>query len=245
MRNQIVILAAGKGTRMGNSNVPKVLVMLKNKPLILYILEQVEKINQLLKPIIVVGYMADKVRAVLGNDYTYALQKQQLGTAHAVMAALPYVEAENVLVLYGDMPFITAESLQSLMRAHHEKKSILSMFTATVASFDGEFSSLYSYGRIIRDASGNITKSVELKDATEEQKKITEVNPCIYMFNTPWLEKSLKLIQNTNNQKEYYLTDLVEIAIRENIQIHSFPLDPREVIGVNSMEDLKKAESLF
>src|SRR5579872_4621873 len=98
MRNQIVILAAGKGTRMGNSNIPKVLVMLKNKPLILYLLEEVEKINQLAKPVVVVGFHGEKVRAVLGDSFSYVNQQDQLGTAHAVMAAKPKIKSENILV---------------------------------------------------------------------------------------------------------------------------------------------------
>src|ERR1700744_4976794 len=114
MRNQIVILAAGEGTRVGRDDMPKVLVMLKNQPLILYILRQIENINQLAKPVIVVGYMADKVKAVLGNDYLYAYQDQQLGTAHALNSARHQVSGENILVLYGDMPFIKAESLKEL-----------------------------------------------------------------------------------------------------------------------------------
>ncbi len=119
MRNQIVILAAGKGTRIGGS-VPKVLVMLKNKPLILYLLEEIEKINQLAKPVIVVGHKFQEVRDVLGESYLYAIQQEQLGTADAVKAALPKVKAENILVLYGDMPFLKASSLKKLMQLHHK-----------------------------------------------------------------------------------------------------------------------------
>src|SRR5258708_1974174 len=112
MRNQIVILAAGKGARMGQNSVPKVLVMLKNKPLIIYLLEEIEKINQLAKPVVVVGHMHRQVEEVLGGQYTYALQSRQLGTAHALLTAKPKIRAENVLVLYGDMPFVKASSLK-------------------------------------------------------------------------------------------------------------------------------------
>ena len=163
MRNQIVILAAGKGTRMGGS-VPKVLVMLKNKPLILYLLEQVDKINQLIKPVIVVGYKAESIKAVLGNDYFYAYQDKQLGTAHALLSAKNKIKAENILVLYGDHPFIKAPSLKALMSLHHKKNSKLTMLTTTVKNFKGENKLFEHFGRIVRGSRKKISKIVEYKE---------------------------------------------------------------------------------
>ncbi len=244
MRNQIVILAAGKGTRMGGS-VPKVLVMLNNKPLILYLLEEVEKINQLAKPIIVVGYMADKVKAVLGNNYIYAIQDKQLGTAHALLAAKHKAIGKNILVLYGDHPFIKAEGLKKLMELHHKKQSNISMFTTVVDNFKGLNKPLEYYGRIIRDANKKLVKIVEYKDASAGQKKIKELNPGIYMFNAAWLWQQAEKIKNKNEQAEYYLTDIVEIAIARGEKISSTHIDPKEVIGVNSKEDLKLAETIL
>lgn len=244
MRNQIVILAAGKGTRMGGS-LPKVLVMLKNKPLIIYLLEQVDKINQLAKPVVVVGYKAEMVKTVLGDDYIYAQQKEQLGTAHALLAAKKYIKGQNILVLYGDMPFIKAASLKSLMALHHKKHSNITMFTALAADFRGANKSLESFGRIIRDAKKNIVKIVEYKDASSGQKKIRELNPGIYMFNTPWLWQHAGKIKNRNEQAEYYLTDIVEVAIAHGEHIQSIKIDPKEVMGINSREDLASAEKLL
>jgi bifunctional UDP-N-acetylglucosamine pyrophosphorylase/glucosamine-1-phosphate N-acetyltransferase len=243
MTNQIVILAAGKGKRMGG-DIPKVLVGLKNKPLILHLLHELEKVTQLVKPVVVVGFEAEKVKAVLGNDYLYAYQTEQLGTGHAVMSARGKVTAENILVLYGDMPFITAESLKSLIKLHRDSQATVSMLTTKPDDFSGKLASLYSYGRIIRDAAGNVVKITELKDASEEEKKITEVNPGIYMFKTDWLWDNLTKIKNQNAQGEYYLTDIVEVAIAQGQTIHSLPVDPKEVIGVNSQEDLERAESI-
>lgn len=244
MRNQIVILAAGKGTRMGGS-VPKVLVMLKNKPLILYLLEQVDKINQLIKPVIVVGYKAESIKAVLGNDYFYAYQDKQLGTAHALLSAKNKIKAENILVLYGDHPFIKAPSLKALMSLHHKKNSKLTMLTTTVKNFKGENKLFEHFGRIVRGSRKKISKIVEYKDASAGQKKIMELNPGIYMFNTNWLWEHIKNIQNKNAQGEHYLTDIVEVAISHGQQVESLAIDPKEVIGVNSREDLKFAESLI
>jgi len=244
MRNQIVILAAGKGTRMGG-NLPKVLVMLKNKPLILYTLEEMDKINQLAKPIVVVGYGADKVKTVLGDGYLYAYQEQQLGTANALLCAKRKVKADNVLVLYGDMPFIKAESLKALISTHFKNHNKISMLTAAVKNCSGVYSSLEHFGRIVRDSEKNISAIVEYKDASLHQKKIKEVNPGIYMFNTEWLWENLGKIKNSNAQKEYYLTDIVALAIADRQKVCSVSIEPKEVLGINSREDLKTAEKLI
>jgi bifunctional UDP-N-acetylglucosamine pyrophosphorylase / glucosamine-1-phosphate N-acetyltransferase len=245
MKNQIVILAAGKGTRMGNGDIPKVLVMLKNKPLILYVLHEIEKISQLAKPVIVVGYKAQVVQGVLGDNYIYAYQDKQLGTAHAVAAAKPKVKAENILVLYGDMPFIKAENLKQLIALHLHNKAKLSMLTTEVKSFSGLHGSLDHFGRILRDSSGNIASIVEFKDATDEQRKITEVNPGIYMFNTKWLWENINEIQNQNTQSEYYLTDIVAVAIAQREKIYSLSIPPDLVLGVNTLEQLELAAGLL
>lgn len=245
MRNQIVILAAGKGTRMGNADMPKVLVMLKNKPIILYILEEIEKINQLAKPVIVVGYMADKIKAVLGEYYEYALQPKQLGTADAVKAARPKVIGKNILVLYGDMPFIKFSSLQELMRLHQDKGASISMFTATVPNFENQLASLNHYGRIIRDTSGQIVKITEFKDASQVERDIKEVNPGIYMFKADWLWQNLPKINNHNVQSEFYLTDIVAITVKNGEAIYSLPIDPLEVKGINSREELEAVQKII
>jgi len=246
MKNQFVILAAGKGTRMEQSNIPKVLVMLKNKPLVLYVLHEIEKIGQLIKPVVVVGFGSKKVEGVLGNDYLFAFQEQQLGTAHAVLAAKRKVKAENIVVLYGDMPFIKAESLSELIKMHFKKGSCISMLTAQVENFKGIFQSLENYGRIIRDPiTHEVVRIVEKKDANEAQKKIKEINPGIYMFNTKWLWANLSKIKNENAQKEYYLTDIIDVAMSQGDKVNSLMVDPKEVIGVNSKEDLEIAEKLI
>lgn len=244
MRNQIVILAGGKGSRMGG-NVPKVLVMLKNKPLILYVLDEIEKINQLIKPVVVVGFGANKVKGVLGDDYFYAYQEKQLGTAHALLAARRKVRAENILVLYGDTPFIKADSLKALITKHFKTASSISMLTAQAPNFKGIYKSLEQLGRIIRDTNHNIAGIVEFKDASAGQKKIKEINPGIYMFNTKWLWANLEKIRNNNAQGEYYLTDIVGIAISQGLKVQSLMIDPKEVLGVNSREDLAVAEKLL
>ena len=243
MRNQIVILAAGKGTRLGG-NAPKVLVMLKNKPLILYLMHELHY-RQLIKPVVVVGFGADKVKGVLGNDAVYAYQEDQKGTAHAVMAAKKQIRAENILVLYGDMPFIKADSLRELMRLHHKKDAAVSMFTTRVPNFEGINKTLEHYGRVVRNFENNIIKIIEYKDASPKDRTIKELNPGIYMFKTKWLWENIKLIKNKNAQHEYYLTDIIEIAISQGLVINSLEISPKEVVGINSAEDLELAEKIL
>lgn len=245
LTNQIVILAAGKGKRMFNPEIPKVLVMLKNKPLIIHLLEEVEKLPLLSRPIIVVGYKAEAVEAVLGENYVYALQKEQLGTANAVWSAKQKIKAKNILVLYGDMPFIKAESLKKIIGLHLKAKSKISMFTASVPDFDNHFSSLKGFGRIIRGDRGRIVKITEFKDASEREKLIREVNPGVYMFDTEWFWRNINQIKNNNAQGEYYLTDIIEVAIKHGEEIQSAPINPDEVLGVNTQEELNLAESLL
>ena len=228
---------------MGNAKVPKVLVMLKNRPLILYVLEEIEKIGQLIKPVIVTGYMSKKVEDVLGDGYLYAWQEKQLGTANALMAAKRKIHAENIVVLYGDMPFVKAESLKALIKMHLKTGGNISMLTAQTENFKGQYHSLEHYGRIIREPLGHeIIAVVEYKDASEAQKKIKEINPGVYMFNTKWLWNNLYKIQNNNAQKEFYLTDIVAVAISQGEKARSLMVDAKEVFGVNSREDLEMAE---
>ncbi|MBI3231904.1 MAG: NTP transferase domain-containing protein [Candidatus Doudnabacteria bacterium] len=189
--------------------------------------------------------MAEQVKKALGTRYEYALQEPQAGTAHAVKAAKDKIKAENVLVLYADMPFIIEESLRKLMRLHHDQKANISLFTTTVPDFKVEFSGFLHFGRIIRNFKHEIIKIIEYRDASEKDRQIKEINPGIYMFNTQWLWENIKKIKNKNVQKEYYLGDIVELAIAQKQHIHSLPISPKEVIGINTQEDLDKAEKIL
>ena len=242
MQNQIVILAAGKGKRMGKLDLPKVLVPLQGQPLISHLLDELKPLKASMHPIIVIGYMHGRVKEVLGKEYDYVLQREQLGTAHAVWTAREKIKAKNVLVLYGDTPFIKRKSLEKLMRLHEQQEAIISMFTTRVPNFAGKFASFLDYGRIIRDEFGNIIKITEYKDASPEVRKIKELNPGIYMFNTQWLWDNIDRIQTDNVQQEFYLTDIVEVAINEDQSILSLPIDAKEVLGINTPEQLKQLE---
>ena len=184
MNTQAIILAAGKGVRMGLLETPKVLVPLSGKPLISYLTNEVKKLHFNLPTIVVVGYKYDQIQKVLGPDYDYAFQQGLLGTGHAVKAAIGRIKAPNVIVLYGDVPFLKSESITKLINLHEDRKSSLSMFTAFVPNFENEYLTFKGFGRIIRNENNEITKIAEFIDATKDQQEIREVNPGIYVFNT-------------------------------------------------------------
>lgn len=248
MSRQIVILAAGKGTRMAGATtepMPKVLIPLHGKPVIKYLIDSISELELVSKPIIVVGYMHELVEQELGSEFLYALQTEQLGTGHAVLSARGSVTADNIIVLNGDMPFITKASLEKLIDVHESKQVKISMFTVVLPNFEGVYSHFESFGRIIRDSNGEIQKIQEFKDCTDEQKQITEVNTGEYMFNSEWLWPHLEKIDNHNAQGEIYLTDIVELAIQDGQKIESLSIAPEEMFGINTPEHLAHAHTLI
>jgi bifunctional UDP-N-acetylglucosamine pyrophosphorylase/glucosamine-1-phosphate N-acetyltransferase len=245
MQTDIVILAAGKGKRM-QSEKPKVLSLLHGKSLIQHLLEHVKESGVTTNPVIVVGVGREEVMNETGDGYRYAVQEEQLGTGHAVACAelLLKDSAQNVLVLYGDMPYISASTIANIARTHEEKNAMLTMATVSVEDYDGWRAGFYDFSRVIRDTDGTILRTVEKKDANEEELKIKEVNPAYFCFNSAWLWTHLKMLSNTNAQKEYYLTDLVGMAVKEGQKIASVSIDPKEAIGVNTKEHLELLHEL-
>ncbi len=244
---KIIILAAGHGKRM-KSELPKVLTPLRDKPLITYLLDSVKKSGVCDRPTIIVGQQRELVMKTLGSGYDYVTQEEQLGTGHAVMMAQKTLEnnADNIITLYGDHPFISPLTIKKLAEKNINSKAKITMATVKLPDFENWRKVFYTnFSRIIRDKNGNIIKSVEFRDATDEEKKITEVNPSFFCFEARWLWKNLKIIQNNNTQKEYYLTDLVKIAMQEKMKIDSIDIDPREALGANSKEELGILEKLM
>ncbi len=240
---QIIILAGGKGTRMGSEGA-KVLQKLHGKPIIDYILDTVDELPNV-EPVIVVGFDRESVMNYLGSKRKYAVQSRQLGTAHAVLSAQKQINAEQVIVLNGDMPFIKGASLRQLIQLHEHTKADMSMFTTIVPSFTKRFAFALGYGRIMRDQFGAIIQIKEYKDATLAERKIREVNPGIYIFRTDWLWSHIDQIGQSNAQGEYYLTDIVEVAIVEGAVIQSLPLGIKESMGVNTVDQLANAERML
>ncbi len=247
MNTRIVILAAGKGKRMG-IEIPKVLVPLKGEPVLYHILRSVRAAGIDPKPIVVVGENKSLIEAALaegGFIAEYAVQDEQLGTGHAVRSAEAAAgSAESVLVLYGDHPFVSPATIQNIVRLHEAEQATLTLATLIVPDFEGWRVSFADFGRIIRSADGKINRIVEKKDGTPEELAVRELNPAFFCFNGPWLWQSLTKLKNTNAQGEYYLTDLVKMAMEEGVKISSLVINAKEGAGINTQTHLAAAEEL-
>lgn len=241
----VVILAAGMGKRM-QSTMLKVMHPLHNRPLIDYVVGTVEKTSVTTKPVVVVCATDPAVQDFLQNRAEYVVQHDRLGTGHAVAMAETKLKnkVENVVVLYGDMPFVSNESVARLMERHVERGNTITMVTFEVADFNDWRAAFKSFSRIIRGADGHIARDVQAKDASESELTIKELNPCIYCFDSAWLWENLKKIGTQNVQKEYYLTDLIQMAIEQGEKISSISIEPKEAVGINTKEDLESAHSL-
>ncbi len=242
----IVILAAGHGKRM-QSELPKPLVPLKGKALIHHVLETVEASGLCNAPVIIIGQKREHMIEALGKDRRYVVQEEQLGTGHAVQCteSVIHPDAHSVLVLYADQPFITASTIKNLVELRSDTGAKIVMATVQLPDFNEWRSAFLGFSRVLRDEKGEIVGVIENKDATEEEKKITEVNPAYFCFEKEWLFKTLPKIKNENAQGEYYLTDLVKMAFAEGLRIPSISISPKEAIGTNSKEDLESVEEVF
>lgn len=241
----VVVLAAGHGKRM-QSALPKVLVLFRGKPMIAHLLKSIEDSGVGTTPTIIVGQKADMVRAALGDTYNYVFQAEQLGTAHAIMATEESLKgrAEHIWVLYGDQPTITSATIATIAKTHIESGAVLTMGTLVLPDFEDWRSVFKDFSRIIRDTTGKLIRSIEKKDLTEEQMLIKEVNPALMCFQAKWLWDNIHKITNDNFQKEYYLTDLIRIAVAQNDAITTIAIDPKEALGVNTKEQIEFLEKI-
>ena len=238
---KIVILAAGKGKRM-QSDLPKVLVVIKGRSMISYVLSSVLETSGE-KPIAIVGHKAELVQSHLGNSCLYVLQKEQLGTGHAVSCAEKNCEkADDIIVLSGDQPFIKAQTIKNLIEKHLESGAKITFTTATPQDFLDWRKGFLSFGRILRE-NNRVAGIKEYKDATEKEKDIKEINAGCYIFNAKWLWKNLKKIKSANAQNEYYLTDLLHIASKEGEKIETVRIEPQEALGANTKDELEILEN--
>jgi bifunctional UDP-N-acetylglucosamine pyrophosphorylase/glucosamine-1-phosphate N-acetyltransferase len=242
-KTKIIALAAGQGVRMGN-DWPKVLAPVKGKSMIKRVLESANKSGIDAKPIIVVGYKKELIIRELGNKYQYINQEHQLGTGHAVSLAKDYLKnkAENIMILYGDQPFIKAETIKKINEKHIKSGRKITMATVKLKDFKDWRINFVNFSRIIRDKNGKIIKDIQFKDASDEEIKVTEVNPCYFCFNADWLWNKLETLKNDNAQKEYYLTDLIKMATDSGIEIESIEIEPYEALGANTKAELRVLE---
>lgn len=242
---KIVVLAAGKGARM-KSKLPKVLAPLKGRPMIEGLIQSIFYSGADKDPIIIVSPENKKLIKSALKKYScrYAIQDEQLGTGHALACAKDLLigdTAKNIVVFYGDHPFVKPETIKKLAEA---RETAVSIMTVKLEDFNGWRNNFYHWGRVLR-GNNKIKGIKEFKDANNKEKEIKEVNPGFYCFDKNWLFKNIEKLRNNNNQKEYYLTDLIKIAVKQGAAISSMPIDPREAIGVNSKEELDVAERLI
>lgn len=242
-KTRVVVLAAGKGTRM-KSELPKALAPLHGKPLLKHLLESVDASAVDKKPVVVVGYGKDLIIKELGDRYEYAIQADQLGTGHAVLAAKEICgSAENIIVISGDQPFIKPETIRNLFQKHVDSGATITIATTVLPDYEDWRKAFLMYGRIIRK-NGKIMDR-EYKDASEEERRIKEVNVSCFAFKARWLWENLENIdQNSNVQKEYYLTDLWEMASASGEKVESVQIDAKEALGANSQEELEILENM-
>lgn len=237
----IIILAAGKGTRM-KSDIAKVLHKVAGKSMLLHVVGVAFKIVQD-NVHVVVGHQARQVKEEVNKYFKvgFAVQEHLLGTGDAVKAAIPELKSsvKEVLVLCGDVPLLQEDTLLSLVKGHKESHSKITVLATDVDDPKG-------YGRIVLDEDDNMLCIKEEADASVLEKQIKKVNTGIYCFDKKLLVRIINEIRPDNNQKEYYLTDVVEIAQRRNEKIAVITMDDaRQVIGVNTLEQLRKAEQLI
>ncbi len=234
----IIILAAGKGTRM-KSRTAKVLHEVFFAPMVQHVISAIAPL-QPADIIIVIGHQGDAVKAALknNNDITFALQEDQLGTGHAVLAARESISSPKgaVMILCGDTPLIKTETLREMYNNHLRLNATLTLMTTVLDD-------PANYGRIICDASGNICEIVEQKDCSPEQSAITEINGGIYCVDKEFLFSALDTVGTNNSQGEVYLTDIVKIAVSNGKRIEKYTASsPVDILGVNSRIELAAAE---
>lgn len=231
-----LILAAGKGTRM-KSDLAKVLHLIEGKPLLHYVLEVARNAGAE-KIVVIIGHQAQKVREQFASGgCVFVEQKPQLGTGHAVLQARQELADYQGLtvILCGDVPLLKPTTIKKLVKEHVVAGACVTVLTTTVPD-------PHSYGRILKSDDGNIVKIVEQSDATDKEKQISEINTGIYCVNTPFLFSALEKINNNNKQKEYYLTDIVEIACQAGRKVKAYlTKDYFEVMGINTSEELFRA----
>jgi bifunctional UDP-N-acetylglucosamine pyrophosphorylase / glucosamine-1-phosphate N-acetyltransferase len=236
----VVVLAAGKGTRM-KSAVPKVLHAAAGRPLIEYALKAAASLSPA-SIVVLVGYQADQLKEALARQpgLSFAVQEPQLGTGHALLQAEPLLRhARGTLVLLsGDVPLLSAKTLAALVQLHQDRKAAATVLTAVVPAPDG-------YGRIVRHGN-QITSIVEHRDASPVEREIREINSSVYAFDIAPLFAALRDIGSSNAQGEYYLPDIVKIYRARGLTVETLRLeDPREILGVNSRKELADVASIL
>lgn len=237
----VIILAAGKGTRM-KSDKAKVLHEINSKPMVSYVVETASKVAGD-NIVVVIGHQRQDVKnAVLRTvNARFAIQEEQKGTGHAVHCALPEIDSsiEDIVILCGDVPLISSDTIKNLIDKHKKENAVVTVLAVNVENPKG-------YGRMITDESGSVLKIVEEADANDNEKSICLINSGIYCVEKDFLFQSIAKIKDSNAQNEFYLTDIVGIASLDNKRVSLFEgPSTDEVVGVNTCDDLDNAQRLL
>jgi len=238
MNLDVVILAAGLGTRM-RSKIPKVLHHLAGQPLITYTVDLAGRLVSR-KPVVVIGHGGEKVKEVLGDKAEFVWQKEQLGTGHALLQTRPLLEPRksDILLLYADMPLVREETLRKLLDAHKRERAAITFLTVHAQDSMG-------FARVLRDAEGRVLRIIEEAEASEEEKRITELNGGVYCFDGSWLWEHLPQL-SLHPKGEFYLTDLIGMAVEEGRKVGTISVeDVEEVLGINTRAHLARAEAVM
>jgi bifunctional UDP-N-acetylglucosamine pyrophosphorylase/glucosamine-1-phosphate N-acetyltransferase len=234
----VIILAAGLGTRMKSKTI-KILHRAAGRPIVEYVLDMAAELGAS-TPVMIVGHQRDAVQELIGGRARFAVQEQQLGTGHAVRMAEQVLRAEpgrSVLILSGDVPLTRIETLRRLLDEHARQQNAMTMLTMKLGD-------PAMYGRVLRDADGGVTRVVEAKDASDEEKRIDEVNAGIYVVDAADLFANLRNVKSNNAQGEYYLTDLLAMIREQGKRVGAVVCaDPIEALGVNSRSELAVVEA--
>ncbi len=239
----VIIMAAGKGTRMKNPDIAKVMYEVAGKPMIAHVVDLSKKL-QPSRILVIVGWQRNSVVDYLTaaeNNIEFVDQLQQLGTGHAIMQTESYLAnfEGDVIILSGDVPLLTKQTLDGLLKHHNE-----SFASATIVS--AEISNPTGYGRIIRSDDGSVIKIVEQKDASADELSVQEINSGIYLFDKVKLFDALKHIKLINAQGEYYLTDVFENFWKNGWKVSTLKTpDSNEIMGINDLNQLEEARKLF
>jgi len=231
----VIIMAGGKGKRM-KSDLPKVLHDLAGKPILKYLLDTIDQL-EIKRKILVIGYKGDKIRELIGEKIEYIEQKEQLGTAHAVLQTKRLLSdfKGDVLVLSGDVPFLNIKTLKKLLRYHQSNSFCCTLISAILKNPKG-------YGRIIRGKKSEIKEIIEEVELSANKKELSEINGGVYCFNKEKLFQVLEKVTADNKQSEYYLTDTIKILLREGLTVGNIIIeDYSEIIGINDRLDLADA----
>lgn len=243
---QPIILAAGKGTRMG-SPLPKALCEVGGKPMLRRVLDTLVEAGNCAKPVVVVGHKGEMITEYVGSEAVTTEQTELSGTATAAKAGMSVVpdNTKTVFIMYADNPFILPSTIVALEEAHVASGATITLGTIEVPDFKDWYRVFVAFGRVLRNHEGKVQEIREYKNANEHEQAVREVNPGFYCVDAAWLREALTRVARNPVTQEYYLTDILSLALYEDKKVETVSLSPQEGIGVNSPEDASQAEAVL